>query len=124
MKSNVMKTTGLVLAMAGALSMANAQEAGEKSERRKPPTLSAEEMISKFDKDGDGKLSAEELESLVTEMKSRRPGGGEGMGNRGGGMTREEMLEKYDTDGDGKLSEAERAKMMEEMRSKRRQLSE
>jgi Ca2+-binding EF-hand superfamily protein len=120
MKSNAMQMTGLVLAMAGALTIANAQEeAGAQKFKRQQP-VSAAEMIKKFDKDGDSKLSAEELEGLVNEMKSRRGAGGrEGAESRGGGLSREEMLKKYDADGDGKLNDEERKAMFEAMKALR-----
>lgn len=117
MYSNVIKVTGLVLAAVGTLSLANAQSGGEGGRRPRPP--SAAEMIKKFDEDGDGKLSKNELQTMINDMKSRRPEGREGFG-RGGGINREEMLKKYDADGDGKLSEEERKKMMEDLRSERR----
>jgi hypothetical protein len=125
MKSKVVQMTGLVIAMAGAVTVASAQGEGGQDGRKRPQPLSAEEMIKKFDKDGDSKLSQSELKSLISEMKSRRPQGREGMNGRGGGgFSREEMLKKYDADGDGKLSAEERTKMMEDLRSKRRQRSE
>ncbi len=119
MKSNAMQMTGLMLAMAGTLTMANAQEAGGQMGKRQQP-LSAAELVSKFDKDGDSKLSAAELESLVNEMKSRRGAGGrEGAEGRGGGLSREEMLKKYDADGDGKLNDEERKAMFEALKARR-----
>lgn len=121
MKSKVMQVTGLALAMAGALSIANAQDLGGEGGKR-PKPLSAAEIIKKFDKDGNGQLSENEVQAFVEEMKSRRPE--KGQGGRGGGFNREEMIEKYDTDGDGRLNAEERKAMMEELRAKRSQQSE
>lgn len=60
---------------------------------------SREEMIKKFDTDGDGVLS----EAERAEARKQMPKDGRrGRRNR-------QMLEKYDTDGDGQLSEEERA---------------
>ncbi|QDU27017.1 EF hand [Anatilimnocola aggregata] len=78
------------------------------------------EMLKKFDKDGDGKLSEDERASLMAAMKERggRPGG-PGAGKRGpGGPGRPnfaELMKKFDKDGDGKLSEDERAAAREAM---------
>ncbi len=50
------------------------------------------ELLKKYDKDGDGKLSDAEREQMHKDHMA-------------------EMLKKYDTDGDGKLSDEEKAKM-------------
>lgn len=55
------------------------------------------EILEKFDKDGDGKLSDEEKKAMHEAMEARR----------------KEKFKEFDTDGDGKLSEEERAKMKE-----------
>ncbi len=60
------------------------------------------DVIAKFDKDGDGKLSPEEREAMREARK--------GMMEK----HRKEMLGKYDADKDGKLSKEERRKMHEE----------
>jgi len=128
MKSNVMKMTGLVLAVAGALSIANAQGSGEKGGQsgKRQKSQSAAELIKQFDKDGDSKLSEIEVTAMLKDMKSRRSGGGEeGSSKRGGPrLSREEMMKKYDKDGDGVLSPEERKVMMEEMKTQRRKSTE
>lgn len=53
------------------------------------------EILKKFDKDGDGKLSDAEKKTLRTEM-----------------------LKKFDKDGDGKLSYAEKKTLRAEMQSR------
>lgn len=91
-----------------------------------------EEMMKKFDKDGDGKLSEEERAELRKSFEGRRGGRGEGdsaegRGPRGrfgrggpgrGGPGREEMMKKFDTDGNGELSEEERTALHEEMKKR------
>ena len=57
---------------------------------------SREEMIKKFDKDGDGKLSEDERAELRKAMEARR----------------KEFMAKFDKDGDGKLNEEERKAAM------------
>lgn len=97
----MMKTTSMLAlcAMIGASSFAAAQDKPKAPERpegrgmRLPP-----EILKKYDKDGDGKLSDE-------EGKAAREG------------RRKEMLEKYDADGDGKITGDERKKMDEDRRS-------
>ena len=68
-----------------------------------PPREVPAEVLAKFDKDGDGKLSKEEREAMREERKAK-------------------MLEKFDADGDGKLSDAERETMREAMKAKREEL--
>jgi hypothetical protein len=68
-------------------------------ERPRAPTVNAEEMLKRADKDGDGKLSKEEfLKDGYERFQERMAGGQGGGGPRGGGMSR------LDTDGDGKVS--------------------
>ena len=62
-----------------------------------------QEMIKRFDKDGDGKLNEEEKAAARAEMRK------EGGGRPGGGRMHEEILKRFDKDGDGKLNDAERA---------------
>jgi uncharacterized protein YqeY len=58
-----------------------------------------EEILKKFDKDGDGKLNDEEKAAAKVEMEKKRG----------------EMLKEFDKDGDGKLSDDERKAMREAM---------
>jgi|ETNmetMinimDraft_25_1059894.scaffolds.fasta_scaffold08031_1 Ca2+-binding EF-hand superfamily protein len=67
----------------------------------KRPRPCKEEMLKKFDKDGDGKLNKEEHMALREAMPKRRGGKGR--------PSKEEILKKFDADGDGKLNEEERA---------------
>ena len=56
----------------------------------------SEEMVKKFDKDGDGKLNDAEKTAAKEAKKAEHE---------------KKMLEKFDTDKDGKLSDAEKAEM-------------
>lgn len=66
-------------------------EEGQQGGRRgggqaQDPAKMVEEMIAKFDKDGDKKLDAKELVAMFTEMRQSRGGrGGAGQGGAGGG---------------------------------------
>lgn len=76
---------------------------------------SREEILKKFDTNGDGQLDEGERAKMREEFLKNRPEGarrGEGRGE--GRPSREEILKKFDTNGDGQLDEAERAKMREE----------
>jgi hypothetical protein len=53
--------------------------------------------IEKYDKDGDGKLSAEEEAAYKADVAAKAK------------ATKEANLAKYDKDGDGKLSDSEKA---------------
>ena len=57
-----------------------------------------EEALKKFDTNGDGGLSAEEMAGVLM-----RPGGGAPMSKQDA----EKFVKKFDRDGDGKLSLAE-----------------
>jgi uncharacterized membrane protein len=65
-----------------------------KPHRKGPPPP---EMLKKFDKDGDGKLSDEERKAMREAMQERN----------------KEKFKKFDKDGDGKLSDEERKAMRE-----------
>ena len=69
---------------------------------------SRQQMLEKYDSDGDGKLSESERAALPEGLRQKP-------GNR---QDRQQMLEKYDSDGDGKLSESERAALPEGLRQK------
>jgi len=71
------------------------QRGGEKSEQgprrggraAQDPAKMVEEMLAKFDKDGDKKLDSKELVAMFTEMRQSRGargGAGAGQGRRGG----------------------------------------
>ena len=76
----------------------------KKGKGDRPGRPSREEMMKKFDKDGDGKLSDEEKAEIRKAMANRKPPA--------------HILEKFDKDGDGKLSDDEKAEMRQEMMAK------
>lgn len=98
----VMKTnTILIMAVAcGLTGIAQAEEReikrdrGNRVDKPFPP-----EVIDKFDKDGDGKLSDDERAAAREAMKDHHE------------KRHEWMIEKFDKDGDGKLSEEEKEAM-------------
>jgi Ca2+-binding EF-hand superfamily protein len=69
--------------------------------RRRGPQWDRQELIARFDKDGDGQLSEEERQAAIKDFEEQQ---------------RQETLQKYDQDGDGKLSAEESAAMREDMR--------
>ena len=92
-----MKFKNLTLIGASALvlglstSFAENGKKGDK-EGKKP---SKEEILKKFDTDGDGELSETE-KAAAKANKGKRP-------------SKEEILAKFDADGDGKLSDTEKS---------------
>lgn len=102
-----MKSKLLVLTLAPAMLIATARltAEGEPTEAAgtKPPGKHHEEMIRRFDADGDGKLNEEEKAAAKTAMQQRQ------------GEAREEALKRFDANGDGKLDDAERATAREAM---------
>jgi Ca2+-binding EF-hand superfamily protein len=81
------------------------------------PAARKAEMLKKFDKDGDGRLSDEEKSTLRAEMQNRRGGGRDR--KQWTPEQRDEMLKKFDKDGDGKLSQEERDTAREAMKASR-----
>jgi len=84
---------------------------GEKDGKHRRP--SKEEILKKFDKNGDGELNEEEKAAMKEAREKHR--GKRGEGDR---PNRKEMLKKFDTDGDGKLNEEERAALKEAMKKR------
>ena len=68
-----------------------------------------EELIRRFDKNGDGKLDEEEKAAAKEAL--RMEGGGRGPGGPDGEKRRTELLKRFDKNGDGKLDDEERAEM-------------
>jgi len=93
---------------------------------RRPPHPLPLKILERFDADGDGKLSLDELKAMVEErmeeQRKRRP---EGMKPPAGRMppppSPERILERFDADGDGALSLEELKVMMKEMRKHERE---
>lgn len=122
-----MKLTTLLVAIA-ASSFALGQEPGgdqpKKGDRpgghRGPSGPMPKEMIAKFDKDGDGKLNAEErkaaMDARKTDMLKKYDKDGDG--KLSGEERKAAMIKKFDKDGDGKLNDDEKQAMREEMRKR------
>ena len=99
---------------------------GERGRRDDP--FDREEMLRRFDTDGDGELNNAEREKMrdfILESLQERPGGSRPEGGRpgqppagapggrgGAGPGRQDLkvVEQFDKDGDGKLNDEERAK--------------
>ena len=74
---------------------------------------SREEIIKKFDKDGDGKLNDEEKAELRKKMAER---------SGGGRKLPPFLMKKFDKDGDGKLSDEEKAEARNAMEARRKEM--
>lgn len=101
-----MKTTLLytLSALISSCLIASAEDTTKPGDRPARPLPA--KILEKFDKDGDGKLSAEEKQAAHDARKEMA------------GERRKEMLAKYDTDQNGELSDEEKAKMREEIQAK------
>ena len=77
-------------------------EKGSKKSGSPEGRLSKEEMIKKFDKDGDGKLSKKER----AEIRRRIP---------------QVLVKKFDKDEDGKLNDEERAEARQAMEARKKE---
>ena len=94
-----MKLT-LIAVFAAIVGLASASATPEKEEGRKHrdhPGI--KKLIEKFDKDGDGKLNAEERKAAGEARKA-------------------EFLKRFDKDGDGKISPEEKKAVAEEMKKR------
>lgn len=103
-----MKTTSLIVAVGllGFAGMSMAEEA-----EAKPKKGVAPDILAKYDKDQDGKLSKEEKaewqKDKAKEPKPEKP-------KKEPKPIDPEILKKYDTNGDGKLCKEEKAAMKKE----------
>lgn len=100
------------MALMGAASIAQAQGPGGRGGSR-------EEMIKKYDKDGDGQLNEEERNTMREEMQ-QQGGGKQGEGQQRGGerLSAADLIAKFDADADGKLDATEVEAMMKEQQSR------
>jgi Ca2+-binding EF-hand superfamily protein len=105
-----MKTTTSLLAITVLIGSSCFATAQEKPKRPERPI--AAEILKKFDKDADGKLSEEERAAMKEDRKQMK------------GKPSDEILKKFDKDADGKLSDEEKATMKTEMEAKRKMLFE
>lgn len=104
MKHEHFLIAGIVsLALIGPVTLFAEEEEGDYSHHSFDKGGPQKEVIEKFDKDGDGKLSEEEKEAAREEHRKRM---------------KEEMLKRFDKDGDGKLSEKEEEAAREEHKQK------
>ena len=74
---------------------------------RGTPNMSREELLKRFDKNGNGELDPNERQAVQQFMRQMMQNAG------GGGMDRERMMEmakqRFDRDGDGELNQQEQA---------------
>ena len=126
MKLQAWKTAGLVLTLSGSMAFAqNENETTAPPKTKGPKTNSEmkgtrpgpEEILKRFDADGDGTLSETERQAMDEAMLKNRDRRGGPQGNR---PSRDEIMKRFDTDGDGVLSETER----EAMRTERERMRE
>lgn len=117
--SKIIRTLGLVLGSSVALSLGatvvGAEDHEEKvesvvskpkpteEEKAKSRAARINEILEKYDKDGDGKLSKEERKAKQKDRPNRHF----------------QRLQKYDTDGDGRLGPEERKASRKEQKAER-----
>ena len=118
MKTSVLIKAGMVVAILGAVSLAEAKleeggkgKGGEQGSKR--PTR--EQILEKYDTDGNGELSEEEREVIKADRENMQ---GKRGGQNGPRPSREEMIKKFDADGNGELSEEERQAAREAMQKR------
>ena len=87
-----------IAVLAGLAVASGTPEEGKGKKHRDHPAI--KQLIEKFDKDGDGKLSAEERKAAGEARKA-------------------EFLKKFDKDGDGKISADEKKAIAEEWKKRR-----
>ena len=75
----------------------------------------AEQMIQKFDKNGDGALDAKELGAAIAEHKEQHAKKTGKVAKESKGVTPEALIKRFDTNGDGKLNAAELKAMLAAM---------
>ncbi|MGB0328521.1 MAG: EF-hand domain-containing protein [Akkermansiaceae bacterium] len=125
-----LKLTTTIVALASC-ALAQAEPDQEKRQKPRGPRQVPEEILKRFDADGDGKLNEKEraaaMEARKAEMQARKAemlkrfdadGDGElSKEERKAAMEarKAEILERYDTDGDGKLNEKEREAARKDM---------
>ena len=81
----------------------------EEARRREEMERKKSEIIKRFDKDGDGKLSGEEEAAARRALEEHRDANhGPDCPCDGCRAKRQEILKRFDKDGDGKLSDAEK----------------
>lgn len=125
------KISGILLFVSFALCLSAAPDGKKKSSGEGKDFPSREEIIKKFDKDGDGKLRDAEREKIRKKLPGKgrklppqilakfdKDGDGElndeerEAAKKAWEARKEEALEKFDADGDGKLNPEERQTAM------------
>ncbi len=71
------------------------------------PAVVKQKLLEKFDANGDGNLTGQELQNAQAALQKQFGGG-----LNGAGINLEELKKKFDRDGDGKLNPEERAAAM------------
>jgi len=94
------------LAWAGDTTAAKGNAAGKAVVRQ--------ELLAKYDKNGNGKLDADELAAAKADLAKKREKAAKGTK----GLTADAVLKKYDTNGDGKLDAAELSAMIKDLQAK------
>ncbi len=125
---------GLMICSIGSANAADGKgpEGKGKRDSQKGRADFQKKMLEKFDKNGDGQLSADEKEAAKAAFEARKGGkpgekGFNGKGGRGkdfGGKGREAMMKKFDTNSDGKLDETEKAAAKEAFQKRREEKKE
>jgi len=110
-----MKTKSL-LVIAGIFALMGISQAEEGKKPAKEKKAVSPELLEKYDKDKDGKLSKEERVELKKDKAAEKKAKSE-TGKKKKGVS-PEVLEKYDKDKDGKLSKEERAEMKKDKKTK------
>ena len=150
MKVSVWKVFGLVMALTGAITMSQAGqgERGQRSkddgfckkckqetqspERSRHPAKGKrpgrEQIMKKYDTDGNGELSETERAAFRSDMEKRRanrpaPSSEEGA-DRPDRPNRKKVMEQFDADGDGELNKQERKKMRKALEARRQSQAE
>jgi hypothetical protein len=119
MKMNPIVLSVLLIAAGSVAAYAKpgADKDGHKNRQGPPsdgePRPSREEVMNRFDADGDGTLNEAEREAMREAMPKH------GHHGKPGRPSREEILERYDADGDGELNEEERAALREDREARR-----
>ena len=73
----------------------------------------AEQMIQKFDKNGDKALDATELGAAIAEHKEQHAKKAGKVAKESKGATTESLIKRFDTNGDGKLDVTELKSMLD-----------
>lgn len=107
MKKHPIKTTHITLGLCIAFAITTYAENDCKKHKQHFPT---KRILKKFDKDGDGKLNAEEKAAFKEERKKRKA------------KVKAKITQRFDTDGDGELNQEEQKNAHETMKKERKEI--